>query len=263
MKTFKTFCRLAFVGLAFFLAGIAAPALAHTAAPARIFAASSLTDALDELAPLYAATGHPRPVLVYAASSALARQIDQGANADIFISADEPWMDYLAERRLIDAATRVSFLSNRLVLIAPSDRAFQLRIRHGFDLAGALHGGHLAMADPDSVPAGRYGRAALQSLGVWPSVAGSVARAENVRSALRFVEVGEAAAGIVYLTDARASGNRVVIVDQFPAYTHPRISYPMAVVRGGRAQAEARAFAAFLQSDAADAVFERMGFILQ
>jgi molybdate transport system substrate-binding protein len=130
------------------------------------------------------------------------------------------------------------------------------------NLAGALHGGRLAMADPDSVPAGKYGRAALQSLGVWPSVAGSVARGENVRAALRFVEVGEAAAGIVYLTDAQAS-NRVTIVGEFPAYSHPHISYPMALVRGGRGESEARAFAAFLQSSTADAVFQRMGFILQ
>jgi molybdate transport system substrate-binding protein len=244
------------------LAAFTTPAFAQNAAPARVFAAASLTDALNALAPLYEATGHPRPVFVYAASSALARQIDQGASADLFISADEPWMDYLAERRLIDASTRVSFLSNRLVLIAPTDRPFQLPIRQNMNLVGALHGGRLAMADPDSVPAGKYGRAALQSLGVWQSVAGAVARGENVRAALRFVEVGEAAAGIVYLTDAQAS-NRVTIVGEFPAYSHPRISYPMALVRGGRGQSEARSFAAFLQSSAADAVFQRMGFILQ
>ncbi len=262
----KNFRRLWLAAIACFVlgaAGLGAPASAQGAAPARVFAAASLTDALNELGPLYAATGHPRPVFVYAASSALARQIDQGANADLFISADEPWMDYLAERRLVDASTRVSFLSNRLVLIAPHDRPFQVQIRSGFDLAGALRGGRLAMADPDTVPAGRYGRAALQDLGVWSSVSGSVARGENVRAALRFVEVGEAAAGIVYLTDARASGNRVAIVDTFPAYTHPRISYPMALVRGGRSQAEARAFAAFLQSPQADAVFHRMGFTLR
>lgn len=233
----------------------------HATAPARVFAAASLTDALNALAPMYAATGHPQPVFNYAASSALARQIEQGAPADLFVSADEPWMDYLAERHLIEASTRVSFLSNRLVLIAPRDHPFSITIRTGFDLAGALHGGRLAMADPDSVPAGRYGRAALQNLGVWNSVASLVVRGENVRAALRFVETGEAAAGIVYATDAQASGARVVIVDTFPEISHPHISYPLVVVRGGRT-AEARAFAAFLQTEAARAVFRRQGFIL-
>ncbi|MBL8547953.1 MAG: molybdate ABC transporter substrate-binding protein [Hyphomonadaceae bacterium] len=227
----------------------------------RVFAAASLTDALNELGDAYASAGHPRPVFNFAASSVLARQIDQGANADLYISADEPWMDYLAERRLIDARSRVSFLSNRLVLIAPIDEPLRLQIRHGFDLHRALNGRRLAMADPDSVPAGRYGRAALQSLGVWSAVQGDVVRAENVRAALRFVELGEAAAGVVYLTDARAS-SRVTIVGEFPAVSYPRISYPMAVVRGGRA-AEASAFAAFLQSGAGDATFSRLGFILQ
>jgi molybdate transport system substrate-binding protein len=216
---------------------------------------------LNELGAAYEAAGHPRPVFNYAASSVLARQIDQGAGADLFISADEVWMDYLAERRLIDATSRVSILSNRLVLIAPKDEAFTIQIRSGFPLHAALRGGRLAMADPDSVPAGRYGRAALQRLGVWSAGQGDVVRAENVRAALRFVELGEAAAGIVYLTDARAS-DRVVVVGEFPAASHPRISYPMAVVRGGRG-AEARAFAAFLRSEAADAVFRRFGFIVQ
>jgi molybdate transport system substrate-binding protein len=228
----------------------------------RVFAAASLTDVLNTLAPMYAATGHPTPVFSYAASSTLARQIEQGAPADLFISADEPWMDYLAERRLIDTSTRVSFLSNRLVLIAPPDHHFSIDIRPGFDLSGALRGGRLAMADPDSVPAGRYGRAALQNLGVWNDVAGSVVRGENVRAALRFVETGEAAAGIVYATDAQASGGRVVVVGTFPEISHPRISYPMAVVRGARGD-EARAFATFLQSPAARAVFQQQGFILQ
>jgi molybdate transport system substrate-binding protein len=229
--------------------------------PVRVFAAASLTDVLGELGAAYEAAGHARPVFNFAASSVLARQIDQGANADLFISADEPWMDYLAERRLIETGTRVSFLSNKLVLIAPRSAPLNLRIAYGFDLHGALSGNKLAMADPDSVPAGRYGRAALQNLGVWTSVAGDVVRAENVRAALRFVEVGEAGAGIVYLTDAQAS-NGVLVVGEFPAASHPHISYPMAVVRGGRSR-EAAAFEAFLQTPEADAVFARAGFILQ
>lgn len=252
----------ALFGFVLALFAFAPPALAQRVQPLRVFAASSLTDALNELGRAYAATGRLAPVFNYASSSVLARQIDQGARTDLFISADEPWMDYLAERRLIDASTRVSFLSNRIVLVAPADRPLNLQIRAGMDLAGALHGGRLAMGDPNSVPAGRYGRAALQSLGVWASVEGSVVRAENVRAALRFVELGEAAAGVVYRTDALMSGDRVQIVGALPLASHPRISYPMAVVRGGR-DAEARAFQAFLQSLQADAVFTRLGFVLQ
>lgn len=227
---------------------------------AHVFAASSLTDVLNELGDLYQASGRPRPVFNFAASSVLARQIEQGARADLYLSADEAWMDYLAERRLIDPNTRVSLLSNRLVLIAPRVRPFELRIGAGFDLHAALRGGRLAMADPDSVPAGRYGRAALEHLGVWRAVASDIVRAENVRAALRYVELGEAAAGIVYLTDARAS-HEVIVVDEFPISTHPAISYPMAVVRGGQPR-EASAFAAFLQTSAAAAVFRQAGYIV-
>ena len=236
-------------------------ALAQAEQPVRVFAASSMTDVLNQLGDAYQAAGHPRPVFNYAASSVLARQIEQGAGADMFVSADEQWMNYLAERRLVDTSTRVSFLSNRLVLIAPSNAPLSLRIASGFDLHRALHGGKLAMADPDSVPAGRYGRAALQSLGVWDAVEGDVVRAENVRAALRYVELGEAAAGIVYLTDARAS-TQVTIAGEFPEASHPHISYPMAVVSGGHT-AEARAWESFLQSDTADAVFTRAGFTFQ
>lgn len=240
---------------------VAAPALAQPRAqPVRVFAAASLTDALNELGRAYAATGQPAPVFNFAASSALARQIEQGADADIFISADEPWMDHLAERNLIAPQTRVSFLSNRLVLIAPNDRRFSLRIARGMNLHRALRGGRLAMADPDSVPAGRYGRAALEYYGAWAGVQSDVVRAENVRAALRFVELGEAAAGIVYLSDARAT-QRVSVVATFPEASHPRISYPMAVIAENDSP-RARAFAAFLQSGRADAVFRRAGFIV-
>jgi molybdate transport system substrate-binding protein len=232
-----------------------------TEQPVRVFAAASLTDVLTQLGAVYERGGHARPVFNFAASSVLARQIEQGASADLFISADEPWMDYVAERSLIESSTRVSFVSNKLVLIAPRDAPLNLRIAPHFDLHSALNGDRLAMADPDSVPAGRYGQAALQNLGVWDSVVGDLVRAENVRAALRFVELGEAGAGIVYLTDARAS-DRVVVVDEFPPDSHPRISYPMAVVRGGSSP-EAAAFEAFLQTTEADAVFARAGFVLQ
>ncbi len=250
----------------FFLGWLTALALAGQAlaapapAPVKVFAAASLTEALAAAAAAYAAQGHPRPVLAFAASSTLARQIEQGADADLFVSADEEWMDYLQARGLIEAKTRARLLSNRLVLIAPSDRPFTLAMRQGFDLAGALKGGRLALADPDSVPAGRYGKAALESVGAWAGVSGSVARAENVRAALRFVETGEAAAGIVYATDAQAAGSRVTIVGTFPAASHPPISYPLALVAGRAGRTEAAAFARYLRSPPGQKVLQRFGF---
>lgn len=238
-----------------------APAMAQVEKPLRVAAASSLTDALNEISALYVKAGHPKPVFNYASSSVLAKQIEQGIPADFFMSADEPWMDYLGERKLIDPATRKSPLSNRLVLVAPKDSTLDVKLTANMDLAGALKGGKIAMGDPDSVPAGKYGKAALQSLGVWSQVEGSVVRAENVRAALLFVERGEAAAGVVYLTDAMASKG-VKTVGTFPAVSHPKISYPMAVVKGGDAKQAAK-FEAFLQTPEAKAVFTRMGFILQ
>lgn len=227
--------------------------------PVRVFAAASLTDALSEVGAAYAAQGHPAPMFNFAASSTLARQIEQGADADIFISADEAWMEYLAARALIDTGARTTLLSNRLVLIAPADRPITLSIAPGFALRAALAGGRLAMADPASVPAGRYGRAALQSLGVWEQVSTSIAIAEDVRAALRLVETGEANAGIVYLTDARAAEGRVQIVGAFPPDSHPAISYPAAILRGRGGEA-AQAFHAFLSSPQAQEIFRRHGF---
>lgn len=227
--------------------------------PVRVFAAASLIDALSEVGAAYAAHGHAAPIFNFAASSTLARQIEQGADADIVISADEAWMDYLAERALIETDSRTPLLANRLVLIAPADRPISLVIAPGFPLREALAGGRLAMADPESVPAGRYGRAALDSLGVWSAVADSIARAEDVRAALRLVENGEAAAGIVYLTDARAAGDRVRIVGEFPSDSHPVISYPVAIVHGRRGEAAA-AFYAFLSSAESQEIFQRHGF---
>ena len=244
------------------MALVCAGASPANAKPLRVFAAASMTDAMNEIGDLYAAAGHERPVMNYAASSALARQIEQGAPADFYISADEPWMDYLAARKLIDVGTRKSAMSNRLVLVAPADHPFALKIGLGMDLLGALGGGKLAMADPDSVPAGKYGKAALQNLGAWSSVEGSVARAENVRAALRYVETGNAAAGIVYLTDLIAAKDKVTLVGAFPEVSHPKISYPMAVVHDGQAD-QAKSFEAFLESPPARAVFTRLGFILQ
>ncbi len=239
----------------------AAPAGAQDR-PVRIYAASSLTDAMNQISGLYAAQGHRKPVIVYAASSTLARQIQQGAPADVFISADEAWMDYLETRKLIDPSTRKSMLANQLALVAPADRSFTLPIAKNMDLLGALKGGRLAMGDPDSVPAGKYGKAALEALGAWPQVEASVVRAENVRAALLFVERGEAAAGIVYLTDQIIAKDKVALVGVFPADSHPPISYPSAAVSGGDAREAAR-FLAFLTGPEARAVFTSLGFRLQ
>lgn len=228
-------------------------------AAASVYAASSLTDVMKALGEAYAAEGHPAPVFNFAASSELARQVEGGAAADVFISADEAWMDALAEKRLVDPASRVTLLTNTLVLITPADRPLILEIKPGMDLAGALGGGKLAMANPESVPAGRYARQALESLGVWDTLAGSVARAENVRAALRFVEAGEAAAGIVYATDARAAGAAVSVAGTFPEPTHAPITYPAAIIAGKNGGPGA-GFMAFLRTDRARRLFAQAGF---
>ena len=198
----------------------------------------------DRAADAWAARGHVRPILSFAASSALARQIGSGAPADLFISADEPWMDDVAKRGLVRPGTRVSFLANRLVLVAPAGRPVRLTIARGFPIARALGKGRLAMADPDTVPAGKYGRAALTVLGVWPQVTDRVARAENVRAALALVERGEAPLGIVYATDAQAS-QAVRVVGTFPAARHPPFRYPLALLMTSRSR-DAAAFRTFL-----------------
>lgn len=223
-----------------------------------VLAAASLQESLTAAADAFAATGQPRPVISFAASSALARQIDAGAPADLFISADEPWMDFVASKRLIRQRSRVSFLTNRLVLVTASTRPMKLDIRAGFALADALGSGKLAMADPDSVPAGKYGKAALVYLGVWRDVEHKVARAENVRAALTFVTRGEARAAIVYETDARAA-NGVTIVGVFPPISHPPISYPIATLASST-HPSAERFRTFLLSTPGKAIFARYGF---
>jgi molybdate transport system substrate-binding protein len=240
---------------AFWLAG--APALAEPKA-ALVLAAASLQESLTEAATAYAAQGHPKPVISFAASSALARQIDAGGPADMFISADEPWMDFLANKRLILKGTRTSFLTNRLVLVAPATQPLKLEIQAGFPLAKALGDGRLAMADPDAVPAGRYGKAALVNLGVWRDVEPKVASAENVRAALQLVSRGEARAGIAYATDARVAKG-VDIVGTFPEITHPPITYPLAILTTSK-NPEAASFRAFLLSSAGKAIFTKYGF---
>ena len=235
------------------------PAAAAPEAAVRVFAASSLTDVMKTIGDAYAAKGHPAPVFVFAASSELARQIEQGAEADMFLSADEAWMDYLAEKNLIDPATRAGLLTNTLVLVAPADRPITVEIKDGMDLKAALKGGKLAIANPDSVPAGKYAREALEHFKAWAGVDKDTARAENVRAALRFVEAGEAAAGIVYATDAKASGDKVVVAGTFPADSHTPITYPAAVI-AGKGEGPAKGFKDFLGSPEAKVAFEAAGF---
>ena len=244
----------------------AAIALAVASLPARaqdrdlvVFAAASLKNALDDASALLTRTTGKKVVISYAASSALARQIEQGAPADLFISADLDWMDYVAERKQIRDASRTNLLGNRLVLVGPRGTA-PINISHGFDLAGALKGGKLAMANGDSVPAGKYGKASLEALGVWDTVKDSVAQAENVRAALLLVSRGEAPLGIVYRTDAAADSN-VVVAGEFPGDTHPPIVYPAAVTAKSTS-ADAEAFLAFLRSSAARPLFEKQGFTI-
>jgi molybdate transport system substrate-binding protein len=246
------------VGLAATVFLLAPPVSAQPRGDVTIFAAASLRDGLDELAREYERQGRGKAVISYAGSPMLARQIEKGAPADLFISADTDWMDYMAVRGLIRIETRVNLLSNRLVLIAPADSRAQLTIGRGFPLASLLGDRRLAMADPDSVPAGKYGRAALDALGVWSEVAPKVARAENVRAALALVARGEAPFGIVYRTDALAEP-RVRIVGEFPRSLHPEIVYPAAVVASSRSKI-AYDYLRYLRSHAALAVWQRHGF---
>jgi molybdate transport system substrate-binding protein len=221
-----------------------------------VFAAASLKDALDEVVRGYDPAA--KVVVSYGASSALAKQIENAAPADLFISADLDWMDYLETRNLIDKSTRYNLLRNRLVLIAPANTSAALEIKPGFALAQALGDGRLAIANPDSVPAGKYGKAALQHLGVWTAVAGKIAPTENVRAALALVARGETPFGIVYLTDAIAD-KKVRIVGQFPDGSHPAIIYPAAVVAGSK-NTQGRTFLNYLGSPAARAIFGKHGF---
>jgi len=222
-----------------------------------LFAAASLRPAL---AVLLASPQAPAGVRAsYAASSQLARQIEAGAPAAIFISADQDWMDELAQRGLVASGSRVDLLGNALVLVAPRDSPLQLAIAPGFDLAGLLGAdGHLAMAQPDSVPAGRYAKAALVSLGTWDAVKGRVVSAVDVRAALNFVVQGEAPLGIVYRSDA-ALEPAVRVLGTFPESTHPPIVYPAALVTGHDTPA-ARALLAWLRAPSQQAIFRGHGF---
>jgi len=224
-----------------------------------VFAAASLKNALDEIATDWSkAASRPMPRISYASSSALAKQIEQGAPADLFISADLDWMDYVAKKNLIQADTRVNLLGNKIVLIAPRDSKVTVDVKQGFDLAKALNGGKLAMGNVDAVPAGKYGKAALEKLGAWDGVKDKVAQADNVRAALVLVARGEAPLGIVYATDAAAEPN-VKIVGTFPDNSHPPILYPVALTKDAKS-ADAKPFLDYLKSLKARPSFEKQGF---
>ncbi|MGH8736318.1 MAG: molybdate ABC transporter substrate-binding protein [Burkholderiales bacterium] len=246
--------------IARFAAGLAAILLALPGAHAQdqdrvlVFAAASLRNALDD-----AARGYPgkRPVISYAGSSSLAKQVERGAPASIFISADRDWMDYIERRGLLEPGTRHDLLGNRLVLVAPRGSTLKLEIAPGMPLVRALGGGRLALGDPYHVPAGMYARAALESLGVWDSVKSHVAATENVRIALALVARGEAPLGIVYETDAREEPG-VRVIGRFDASLHPPIVYPIALLKS--APPAARRFAAYLRGAQARAIFGKHGF---
>jgi molybdate transport system substrate-binding protein len=223
-----------------------------------VFAAASLKNALDEAAAQWQRESGKKVVISYAASNTLIKQIEQGAPADMFISADLDWMDYGQQKGLIKPDTRSNLLGNRLVLIAPKDSNISANIQPGFDLAALLKGGRLAMGNVDAVPAGKYGKASLEKLGAWDGVKDKIAQAESVRAALLFVARGEAPLGIVYQTDAAADPT-VKIVGTFPENTHPPIIYPIALTKEST-NPDAVAFLNFLRSPAARPAFERQGF---
>jgi len=223
-----------------------------------VFAAASMKNALDDVDAAYAAKTGIKVIASYAASSVLAKQIEQGAPADVFISADTDWMDYAIDKKAVNAATRVNLLGNSLVLIAPKDSGInQVTIGPGFDLAKLAGSGRIATGDVSAVPVGKYARAALEKLGAWQAAESKFAMAESVRASLTLVARGEAALGIVYATDARIEPG-VKVIGTFPADSHPPIIYPVAATT--TAKPEALSYLSFLRSSAAKAIFERFGF---
>jgi len=223
-----------------------------------VFAAASMKNALDDVNAAFTEKSGTKVIASYAASSVLAKQIEQGAPADIFLSADLQWMDYVAERKLIKPDTRVNLLGNKLVLIAAADsRLDKIEIKDGFDLARLAGDGRIAVADVRAVPAGLYAKAALEKLGAWKAAEPKLAMAENVRATLAFVARGETPVGIVYETDAKV-GPKVKIVGRFPDGSHPPIVYPAAET--ATAKAAAARYLAFLRSRDAKAIFEKYGF---
>src|SRR5215475_2536393 len=245
------------IGAALGAGAASGPAFAQVKEPL-VFAAASLKNALDEVAVQWQRESGKKVVISYAASNTLIKQIEQGAPADMFISADLDWMDYGQQNNLINVQTRANLLTNRIVLVAPKDATLTLNIARGFNLAAALKGGRLAMANVDAVPAGKYGKAALEKLGAWDGVKDKIAQADNVRAALLLVSRGEAPLGIVYQTDA-ASEPAVKTVGSFPEDSHPPITYPIALTKDST-NPDASAFLNFIRSPGAKQAFEHQGF---
>lgn len=232
------------------------PAALHAETAIRVYAAASLTNAVGDIAAAWEKDGHPKATLVFAASSALAKQIENGAPADVFGSADRKWMDYLAQRKKLVTATRFELVGNDLVLIAPKGRRFAVTMDKGFDLSAA-YAGKLCTGEPDVVPVGTYAKQALTALGWWGAMSSRLVGTDDVRTALAFVERGECPLGIVYASDAAIS-DKVEVIGRFPAGSHDPIVYPFAVVGGAGSQAGA--FLDYLKTDAARSVFRKYGF---
>jgi molybdate transport system substrate-binding protein len=249
---------LAVLAVAVLAVGAGTPASTARADDVLVFAAASLKNALDAIDAQYERDSGKKVAVSLAASSTLAKQVENGAPADVFISADLDWMDYLAQRDLIKPATRKNILGNELVLIAPKDSTVSVKIAPGFDLTKLLAGGKLAMGETNSVPAGKYGKAALEKLGVWNSVSAQIAAADSVRAALALVARNEAPLGIVYQTDAAVEPG-VKIVGTFPADTHPPIIYPIALLAGSK-NPDAPGYMNYLESAKAKPHFEQQGF---
>jgi len=245
--------------LASIMAIAATPRPASATDSLTVFAAASLKNALDDADAVFTKATGVKIVASYAASSALAKQIEQGAPADIFVSADLKWMDYLAEKKLIKPDTRVNLLGNRLVLIAPKESKLdKVEIGKGFDIAKLAGDGRIAVADTKAVPAGLYAKAALEKLGAWTAAEPKLAQAENVRATLAFVARGETPIGIVYETDAKIEP-KVKIVGMFPDGSYPPVTYPVAETTSSK-DANAGKYLLFLRTLAAKAVFEKYGF---
>jgi molybdate transport system substrate-binding protein len=245
--------------LALFAALAAAPQRAAADDTLTVFAAASMRNALDDVNKAFTGKTGVKVTASYAASSALAKQIAQGAPADVYLSANIKWMDFLAGKKLLTPGTRINLLGNRLVLIAPKDSKLEhVKIEKGFDIAKLAGDGRIAVADTRAVPAGLYAKAALTALGAWKAAAPKLAQAENVRATLAYVARGETPLGIVYATDAQIEP-KVKVIGTFPAGSHPPITYPVAVMAASK-NAHDAAYLRFLQTPAAKAIFERDGF---
>jgi molybdate transport system substrate-binding protein len=225
-----------------------------------VFAAVSTTNAVTDIAKAYEKKGLGKVRLSFNATSTLARQIEAGAPADLFISADEPWMNYLQERSLIDVSTRKALFGNSLSIVAQTDNPLRLKIEPNFPLAASLKGGRLAVGDPDHTAVGVYAKQALTKLGVWKEVEPRLARAATVRAGLTMVERGEVPLGIVFTTEVKIGGSKVRVVDTFPSGSHEAVVYPLAVLPKGKVR-EAKKFVEFLSGPEAKAILDGYGFV--